>query len=263
MSYEVLVRYYPKGPDGFDHDEPGETKTKIGKKWDDDVVDDQVLANFLLTQLARRDVYVYDFEVFEFVRKKVEVSVKGTTVRVKNNTFRAGLEKSFDAVETVDDEKPGTRHERPKQTAEHAPIDKADSYVERLIRGEAIVPIGDNVPFPLGQVDEVSCDSPSLCRSLVYSPIRAPQKGLEPGTAYPVVCRVRKRQSDNVEETIVIVRGPNGSIVREKELDFTPPPKKREDYSAVTVVDSQQSGASAAEISAPVDLGGVPAMPVL
>ena len=80
MGYEVKYIYHPRKEDGPGYDaEITEEKTaKVGKPFDDTPLEKCAAA--IMAQLARRDVWVVDVEVYELVRRR-SVSKRPRTAR--------------------------------------------------------------------------------------------------------------------------------------------------------------------------------------
>ena len=67
MGYEVTYKYHPKREDGngYNTDEVKELTKKVGKAFDD--MPSEKLAAVVMSQLARRDIWIIDVEIFLFV----------------------------------------------------------------------------------------------------------------------------------------------------------------------------------------------------
>ena len=89
MGYEVTYKYHPKREDGngYNTDEVKELTKKVGKAFDD--MPSEKLAAVVMSQLARRDIWIIDVEIFEFIRKKISFkeSKDGRGVVIKNKKF--------------------------------------------------------------------------------------------------------------------------------------------------------------------------------
>lgn len=89
MGYEVTYKYHPKQEDGngYNTDEVKELTKKVGKAFDD--MPPEKLAAVVMSQLARRDIWIIDVEIFEFIRKKISFkeSKDGRGVVIKNKKF--------------------------------------------------------------------------------------------------------------------------------------------------------------------------------
>lgn len=105
MGYLITVQYSPKKQDGsfgFDLEQTLEKQFKVGKK--EEEVSEQQLAIAVLKQLSRRDIYVRDIDIVEFVQKHIKVK------EAKNGIIIGGKKYSFNDVQdlecTVEEEAP-------------------------------------------------------------------------------------------------------------------------------------------------------------
>lgn len=69
MGYEIILKYHEKLESGYDKENEKTTKKRVGKAEDD--VAPEKLAGVIMAQLARRDIWVVDVEVYEFAKRKV------------------------------------------------------------------------------------------------------------------------------------------------------------------------------------------------
>lgn len=68
--FEIEFKYYKQKENlDYNKEEPFVFKNKFGKI--DEDYPKEKLAKYILTQLARRDVFIYDVEIYEFTKKKV------------------------------------------------------------------------------------------------------------------------------------------------------------------------------------------------
>lgn len=83
MAYEVFLNFYNKKDDGtYDHGNLQTTKKKFGDV-DQEYPIDKILA-YITGQLARRDIFVYDVEIFEFIKRKIPFKIGKTGLSIKN-----------------------------------------------------------------------------------------------------------------------------------------------------------------------------------
>lgn len=98
MGYEIIFHYYDKTENGYDVENPKEFKKSVGGKLGE--VELKSVANVVLSQLARRDVFINDVEVYEYKRSKVNFKERKDGIVLKNQkfTFKAGeiTEETFD-----------------------------------------------------------------------------------------------------------------------------------------------------------------------
>lgn len=89
MGYEVRYHYHPKKEDGvgYDMDKKEVMTKKVGKSFDDTPL--EKLAGAVMSQMARRDVLIFDVEVDEFVRKSINFkeTKDGRGIVLKNKRF--------------------------------------------------------------------------------------------------------------------------------------------------------------------------------
>ncbi len=70
MGYEVCFVFHPRKEDGsYDHETKEEKIVKVGKPFDDTSL--EKLAAGIMSQMARRDIWVIDVRVVELVRKEI------------------------------------------------------------------------------------------------------------------------------------------------------------------------------------------------
>jgi hypothetical protein len=82
--FEVEFKYYKQKEDlDYNKEEPFVFKNKFGKI--DEDYPKEKLAKYILTQLARRDIFIYDLEIYEFTKKKVNFKLG------KNGFLIAGI----------------------------------------------------------------------------------------------------------------------------------------------------------------------------
>lgn len=87
MAFEIIFHYYPYSESDKEYDKTNASKydKKIGDIFEE--VSLERLASSILTQLARRDIFVYDVEVHELVKKKVSFKQSKNSISIKNKKF--------------------------------------------------------------------------------------------------------------------------------------------------------------------------------
>lgn len=86
MGYEVNYSYYEKLPDGnYNKEDLKVMKRKVGDPLEDTSL--EVLASKILAQLARRDIWVQDVEVFEYKKNKITFKETQGGIILKNHKF--------------------------------------------------------------------------------------------------------------------------------------------------------------------------------
>jgi hypothetical protein len=99
MGYEVSFSYYEKLKESFDYDRENllNFKKVYGKATEDYPL--EKLCQALMQQLARRDILIVDWEIYEFVRKKVTSRLTKSDLIIKNKKFSL----KNNVVESLDD----------------------------------------------------------------------------------------------------------------------------------------------------------------
>jgi len=87
MAFEVVFKYYECLEDEIDYDK---SKVLTYSKNLGDIFEDvslEMLASMVFTQLARRDIFVFDVEIFELVKKKISYKQSKNNILIKNKKF--------------------------------------------------------------------------------------------------------------------------------------------------------------------------------
>jgi len=87
MAFEIVFKYYECLENTADYDKSNilsYTKS-LGNIFEE--VSLEKLASMILTQLARRDIFVFDVEVFELVKKKISYKQSKNNILIKNKKF--------------------------------------------------------------------------------------------------------------------------------------------------------------------------------
>lgn len=87
MGYEVIFKY-SEMENGVISEEVKELKKKIGSSTDE--IDPRSLASLIFGQFARRDVFVRDAEIFEYVKKKIKFKQSSGGIQVGDHRFSYG-----------------------------------------------------------------------------------------------------------------------------------------------------------------------------
>lgn len=86
MGYEVILHYYNEISKGeYDKNNP-QTKTLKFGSYNDEVSLDE-LAKKIIIQMARRNIFIYDVEIFEFIRKKISFKETKDGILIKHKKF--------------------------------------------------------------------------------------------------------------------------------------------------------------------------------
>jgi hypothetical protein len=100
--FEILYKYYPSDGNGaFDRENPGEMRKKVGKIGDD--IPLSKVASAIFMQRARRDVFIYDMEIFEYKKTQVTFKESKGGFSIKGKRFKLGGE-DIDLTGNCEDE---------------------------------------------------------------------------------------------------------------------------------------------------------------
>lgn len=87
MGFEVQYQFYEKLEDSFDYNrEESKTFKKVYGKATDEYPLDK-LAQSIMQQMARRDIFIYDLEIYEFQKKKISFRQNKSDLVIKNKKF--------------------------------------------------------------------------------------------------------------------------------------------------------------------------------
>ena len=99
MAYEVIFKYYEKlGICEYDKTKELEFKKTLGSLQEEYPL--EKLASAILGQMARRDILVYDVEIFEFTKKKISFKENKNSISIKNKKFNLGTDNIVVSEET-------------------------------------------------------------------------------------------------------------------------------------------------------------------
>lgn len=86
MGYECILHYYEEVSKGEYNKEESKTKSiKVGSPYED--IPAEVLAGKLMAQLARKNMLIFDIEIFEFAKKKISYKETNDGILIKNRKF--------------------------------------------------------------------------------------------------------------------------------------------------------------------------------
>ena len=88
MGYEVVYHYHEKIDGKYNTEEVKFLKKKIGDPFEE--VEPEKLAATILGQLARRDIWVVDVEVFELKRKQLSFKEIEGGIKINNRKYKLG-----------------------------------------------------------------------------------------------------------------------------------------------------------------------------
>ena len=91
MAYELIFKYYEKiGACEYDKSKELSIKKTIGSL--EVEISMEKLASAVFSQMARRDILVFDVEIFEFTKKKLSFKETKNGIIIKNKKFNLGLD---------------------------------------------------------------------------------------------------------------------------------------------------------------------------
>ena len=118
MSFEICYKYHPRKEDlSYDKDKVEEKSVKVGKPFDD--TPPEKCAAAIMAQLARRDVWVIDVQVFELVKKEISFkeATDGKGILLKNKKYSLSSTSEVLAEDLVEVEQSTAQpHEMNQQT---------------------------------------------------------------------------------------------------------------------------------------------------
>ena len=85
MGYEVCFKFYEKAEKGYNTDEEKELKAKVGDPFEEITLEQ--LAGSIMAQFARRDIMVFDCEIIELSRKKINFKETDGGIIIKNKKY--------------------------------------------------------------------------------------------------------------------------------------------------------------------------------
>lgn len=91
MAYELIFKYYEKsGSCEYDKSKELTFKKTVGDLENEMPL--ERLASAIFSQMARRDVLVFDVEIYEFTKKKLSFKETKNGIVIKNKKFNLGLD---------------------------------------------------------------------------------------------------------------------------------------------------------------------------
>lgn len=91
MAYELIFKYYEKsGACEYDKSKELTFKKTVGDLENEMPL--ERLASAIFSQMARRDVLVFDVEIYEFTKKKLSFKETKNGIVIKNKKFNLGLD---------------------------------------------------------------------------------------------------------------------------------------------------------------------------
>ncbi len=118
MGFEVRYLYYERDDDGdYNREEQKELRRTIGEAYED--IPLSKLATAIMAQMARRDIWVTDVEVFEFAKKSVNFRETKGGIILKNKKYL--LDSANLEPREVDMDQPAPGLQPHQQMVQHRP----------------------------------------------------------------------------------------------------------------------------------------------
>ena len=87
MGYELVYHFAERNEEGtYDKDDIKTKSVKVGSPYED--VSLEIVAGKIIAQLARRNIFVTDVEIYEFARKKLSFKEATDGILIKNKKFK-------------------------------------------------------------------------------------------------------------------------------------------------------------------------------
>ena len=154
MGFEVNYNYYEKLENSFDYnrEEPKTLRKIYGKAVEEYPI--EKLGQAIMQQMARRDIFIFDLEIFEFQKKKISFRQNKGDLVIKNKKFTSKGELLVDIEE--DNCPDGTCHLPPIVQLQPAvniapPIQQQNVNIAPSIQQQNI----NIAPRPVGLVDRI------------------------------------------------------------------------------------------------------------
>jgi hypothetical protein len=107
MGYEIIFKYHPQKDDGsYEKEEVKELKKKVGDAYDD--IPLEKLAATIMSQRARRDILIFDAEIYEYKKTKINFKETKGGIVIKHKKFLLDDESNIIVQEVKEEEQPQT-----------------------------------------------------------------------------------------------------------------------------------------------------------
>ena len=103
MGYEVIYNYYEKKENGYDKEEVKTFKKKVGDPFED--IPMEKLVTSMMSQFARRDIWITDAEVYELTKKKISFkeTKDGLILKNKKYLFEGSVDSSYIVSQEIEE----------------------------------------------------------------------------------------------------------------------------------------------------------------
>jgi hypothetical protein len=148
VGFEVNYNYYEKLENSFDYnrEEPKTLRKIYGKAVEEYPI--EKLGQAIMQQMARRDIFIFDLEIFEFQKKKISFRQNKGDLVIKNKKFTSKGELLVDIEE--DNCPDGTCHLPPAVNIA-PPIQQQNVNIAPSIQQQNV----NIAPRPVGLVDRI------------------------------------------------------------------------------------------------------------
>ena len=102
MGFECIYYFHKKVDGDYDRENKETFKKKVGDPFDD--VPLEKLAASIMAQMARRDIWIVDVEIFELTKKQISFKESKGGIVIKNKKFSFDGEEHEGRVEGRDSE---------------------------------------------------------------------------------------------------------------------------------------------------------------
>lgn len=136
--YELVFKFHPKSDEGpgFQMDKEEAFKKKVGSSKEEEVPEGEVL-KVIVTQMARRDIWVTDVEVHEFTRRKVPFKFLKGGFSFKGKKFGFDEVGRIEATGHEERDPPlhesAPRHSQPSQTVQQPQQRRRDNDIPSTV----------------------------------------------------------------------------------------------------------------------------------
>ena len=86
MGFEITYKFYERAEKGYNIEEEKEFRAKAGEPFDEITLEQ--LAASIMAQFARRDIMIFDAEVYELARKQISFKESDGGIILKNKKYR-------------------------------------------------------------------------------------------------------------------------------------------------------------------------------
>jgi hypothetical protein len=140
MGYEVIY-YYKEKLDGEFSGEVKNFKKRVGDPYEDFPL--EKLAAVISSQLARRDIYVKDVEIYEITKKKIKFKETKNGIILKNRkySFDENFEPTFSCeISEENEEQTQPKVIQNKEPSQNKQPEKTQVNLDRVIKRMTFVP---------------------------------------------------------------------------------------------------------------------------